>query len=31
MAEPKIKTIRGKIGGGWQTPFDDPIPVPVVN
>jgi hypothetical protein len=28
MAEPKIKTIRGKIGGGWQTPFDDPIPLP---
>jgi hypothetical protein len=28
MAEPKVKTIRGKIGGGWKQPFDDPIPPP---
>jgi len=24
----KLKVIRGKIGGGWETPFDDPIPLP---
>jgi hypothetical protein len=28
MAKPKVKTNRGKIGGGWETPFDDPIPLP---
>jgi hypothetical protein len=28
MVKPKVKTIRGKIGDGWQTPFDDPIPLP---
>jgi hypothetical protein len=28
MAKLKVKTIRGKIGGGWKTPFDDPIPLP---
>ena len=28
MAEPKVKTIRGKIGGVWKRPFDDPIPLP---
>ena len=22
-----VKTNRGKIGGGWETPFDDPIPL----
>jgi hypothetical protein len=26
MAKPKVKTIRGKTGGGWKTPFDDPLP-----
>jgi hypothetical protein len=28
MVKPKVKMIRGKIGGGWETPFDDPIPLP---
>jgi hypothetical protein len=28
MAELKVKTNRGKIGGGWKRPFDDPIPLP---
>jgi hypothetical protein len=28
MAKPKVKTNRGKIGGGWETPFDDLIPLP---
>jgi hypothetical protein len=25
--ESNVRTIRGKIGGGWKTPFDDPIPL----
>jgi hypothetical protein len=28
MAEPKVKTNRGKIGGGWSREFDDPVPLP---
>jgi hypothetical protein len=28
MAEPKVKTNRGKIGGGWSREFYDPIPLP---
>jgi hypothetical protein len=28
MAESRVKANRGKIGGGWKTPFDDPIPLP---
>ena len=28
MAEPKVETVYGKIGGGWKTPFDDPILLP---
>jgi hypothetical protein len=28
MAKPKVKTNRGKIGGDWSRPFDDPIPLP---
>jgi hypothetical protein len=23
-----VKTNRGKIGGGWKRPFDEPIPLP---
>jgi hypothetical protein len=23
-----MKTNRGKIGGGWKRPFDEPIPLP---
>jgi hypothetical protein len=26
MAKPRLRTIRGKIGGGWKAPFGDPIP-----
>jgi len=28
MAKPKLKTNRGKIGGGWKRSFGDPIPLP---
>jgi hypothetical protein len=28
MAEPKVKTNRGKIGGGWSREFYDPIELP---
>ena len=28
MAKSRVSTIRGKNLGGWQRPFDDPIPLP---
>jgi hypothetical protein len=28
MAGSRVRAIRGKIGGGWKRPFDDPIPLP---
>ena len=28
MAKPKVKTNRGKIGGGWSREFYEPIPLP---
>src|SRR6202030_4375480 len=28
MAEPKVKTIRGKNPVDWSRPFDDPIDLP---
>ena len=28
MAKSRVSTIRSKNLGGWQRPFDDPIPLP---